>query len=154
MISSLVMAIVILCSKTFFVESLGIPVEFLFSFELVLSTVVTTVVWLFFTFRSMPSAIPTLRKFYYLTQPGGWGWKYIVNHAESQGVDLSNEEVEPTSVPIQLLNILVGMLMVYSFLFAVGYVLYGNRLLSLVLVVIGSICGYIIYKLSDKTKLF
>lgn len=154
MISSLVVATLILRFESCFVDELHIPVEFLFSFKLVLATVVTTLVWLLFTLRSMPSSISVLRKFYYLTQPGGWGWKHVVDHAESQGVSLVNKEIEPTSVPLQLLNILIGMLLVYSFLFAVGYVLYGNWFLAILLTAIGLVCGYIIYRLSDKIKIF
>ncbi|MCK5835152.1 MAG: Na+:solute symporter [Lentisphaeria bacterium] len=154
MISSLVVAAAILSFEGYFVDSLHIPVEFLFSFKLVLATAITTLVWLFFTLRSMPSSIPVLRKFYYRTQPGGIGWKHIVKHAESQGVSLVNKEIEPTSVPLQLLNILVGMLLVYSFLFAVGYLLYGYFVLATLLSIFGLVCGYIIFRLSEKIKIF
>ena len=154
MVSSLVVGAVILYSENYFLVKFDIPQEYFFSVKLIAATVITTSVWLFVTLVSKPSTTDTLHRFYYLTQPGGIGWKYVVDQAESEGKSLVNKKIEPTSVPLQLLNIVIGMLLVYSLLFAVGYVLYGNWFLGTILTLIGLSCGYVIYKLSDKIKIF
>ena len=153
MVSSIVVACVLLYFEGPIFERIDIPANYIFSAKLLIATAITTAVWIFATYQSKPSSILVLRNFYILTRPGGIGWKHIVENARMKQIDLENGDIVPSSLPIQLLSVLVGMIMIYCLLFAIGYAIYGHWNISLGLSMLASICIYIIYKLSDKVKL-
>jgi Na+/proline symporter len=112
--------------------SLGLP-ELSSGTKLLIGVGVTTVGWILVTYLTRPTDVTTLRRFYYLIQPGGPGWKKVVYEAEKDGVPIDREKGKEWDVPAGILSMLIGTLAIYSALFAVGNLIYGNYMLATVL---------------------
>ncbi len=107
--------------------------------------VVTTVIWMTATFLTPPESKETLRSFYRKTQPGGPGWSKVVNEAEA-----ANEEVskpgEVWSVPAGITAMLIGIVLIYSIMFATGYWIYGRTTQAIVLSIVSLIAGVLLIR--------
>ncbi len=90
-----------------------------------LVVLITSVLWITVTFLTPAEKTSTLIRFYNKTQPGGPGWKKIINEASSQGINLTKGEGKWT-VPSGILAMLLGCVFVYSCMFAMGNWIYGN----------------------------
>lgn len=93
--------------------------------RLLMGVGITTVAWVSVTFLTRPSDQKTLRSFYRLVKPGGPGWKKVVRAARDEGETLEDAE-KGWDVPAGILCMVLGSLMVYSVLFAIGYWIYGK----------------------------
>ena len=109
-----------------------------------LVVLITTAGWLCVTFLTPPEKINILLSFYRKTTPGGPGWKKIVN-----GIEI---EVKKWSVPNGILATIVGIIMIYTLLFSIGYLIYGNIKIGIVLMAVSVISSCCLYKLWDKIK--
>src|SRR5690554_3788371 len=85
----------------------------------------TTVCWLIVTFSTPKENKKVLFNFYEKTQPGGPGWRKVVNQAKKEGVEIVSDKGEWT-VPKGILAVLAGTIMVYGCLFTTGKVIYGE----------------------------
>lgn len=85
----------------------------------------TTVCWLIATFSTPKENKKVLFNFYEKTQPGGPGWRKVVNQAKKEGVEIVSDKGEWT-VPKGILAVLAGTIMVYGCLFTTGKVIYGE----------------------------
>jgi Na+/proline symporter len=105
---------------------------------------ITTVVWLVVTFATPAEDKEVLLSFYKKTVPGGPGWKAIVG----------NEQIESEgwSVPSGILAMLLALAMIYSMLFATGYLIYGNLQLGGILMLIALISAYLLSKVWSRIK--
>jgi solute:Na+ symporter, SSS family len=105
---------------------------------------ITTVVWLVVTFSTPAEEKEVLLSFYKKTVPGGPGWKAIVG----------NEKIESEgwSVPSGILAMLLALVMIYCLLFATGYFIYGNLLISGILMFIALIAAYFLFRIWDRIK--
>jgi Na+/proline symporter len=85
---------------------------------LVLSVAATTVVWVSVTLLTPPTDRETLRRFYRVVRPAGRGWYRVVG---------SDAEVGPRdSLALAVAGWVLGCTFVYSTLFGVGALLYGQ----------------------------
>jgi Na+/proline symporter len=100
--------------------------------RLLAGVLLTTVGWVTVTLITPAADQRTLREFLRLVQAGGPGWKKVRREAAADGEDLGPGR-ENDRLPVALLNVLLASIAVYSALFAIGYGLYGNRGLCLVL---------------------
>jgi Na+/proline symporter len=87
-----------------------------FALNLIITTVVTTIVWLSVTFATKPEPLPTLQRFYTKVRPAGKGWKPI---ARVTGVEQVKGEIGRN-----LLMWVSAIVMVYSVMFATGALLF------------------------------
>ena len=62
------------------------PNNFSVEEKLIIGVTITTICWLAVTFITPPSNIETLQNFYKKIQPGGPGWKKIIDISESIGI--------------------------------------------------------------------
>jgi len=108
---------------------------------LVGGVVITTVGWFITMFATRPTATETLRTFYMQVKPAGKGWKKIL------GNDIPAPEGK---LPNQILSMLLGTIMVYSALFAIGKLLYGESTTSIILFGITAVCGVILWLIWRK----
>ena len=100
--------------------------------KIVIGAILTTIIWITATFITPADDEETLLKFVKKVNPGGPGWKkYQVEGAS-----------EPWPVPQGILNMLLGCIAVYGFLLGVGQLIYGNNYPGMLLLVLGSFCGY------------
>ncbi|MDF4201341.1 Na+:solute symporter [Maribacter sp. SA7] len=93
--------------------------------------VVTTIIWLIATFVTKPESNEVLRSFYIKIQPGGPGWKKVVQDAKQDDIEINTGE--KWSVPSGLTAMVLGVILVYSMMFATGYWIYGRTSDALIL---------------------
>ncbi len=98
------------------------------TFKILTGVGITTIAWVSVTFMTKPADTQTLRDFYKRIRPGGPGWKKIVDEAAAEGIVLQKEEDLKWDVPTGIICMLLGVLAIYSTLFAVGQLLYKNYL--------------------------
>ncbi len=96
--------------------------------KLTIGVAVTTAGWVLVTLVTRPTDETTLRRFCREVHPGGPGWRRIL-----MGAALDGEGVEPEGgpagkwdVPRGLLNVFLGLVLIYSAMFATGFWLYSN----------------------------
>jgi solute:Na+ symporter, SSS family len=89
-----------------------------FAMTLIVTTTVTTIVWLAVTFLTKPEPEGKLLTFYEKVQPGGNGWAPI---AEMSAIKPVRGEMVRNSVAW-----LLGVALVYSIMFATGALIFGQ----------------------------
>ena len=112
---------------------------------------VTTSLWLIVTFITPSEDQSVLRSFYKKTQPGGPGWKKIIDAAKKDSVELVDSD-EGWSVPAGILAMLLGCLMIYSTMFATGYYIYGDYQLAFPLTGLVLVSAFFLVKIWKKVK--
>ncbi len=119
-----------------------------FTAKLLLATGITTVVWIAVTYLTPSENIETLKKFYKTTQPGGPGWKKVVQLAESKGEKIDDDS--RWDLPQGLLSVVMGCFAIYSALFAIGSFVYGNLSIGFVMTMVFAFALFIIFKTWSK----
>jgi Na+/proline symporter len=112
-----------------------IPNNFSVEEKLIIGVTITTISWLFVTIITPPSNMETLQNFYKKIQPGGPGWKKVIEESESKGITISGKK-EKWDVPSGILCMLFGSISVYSILFGIGYILYSQTTTGIIFLVI------------------
>jgi len=108
-----------------------------FAKTLLLTIVVTSVVWITVTFMTDPEPQTKLLEFYKRVRPGFAGWKPIAALAP---------EINPVhDVLYNLMDWLLGCLMVYMAMFGIGELLLGTAGTGLIFLVVAAAAGYGIY---------
>ncbi|TSE10565.1 sodium:solute symporter family protein [Aquimarina algiphila] len=115
-------------------------------FEFPFVVLVTTIVWLLVTFLTKPDDDQKLFDFYKKIQPGGPGWKFILNKAKKQDVEIITGK-ERWMVPSGILAMILGCILVYGALFATGNWIYGNYTDASMLTVVVVIAGFLLSRL-------
>jgi Na+/proline symporter len=105
---------------------------------------ITTVVWLIVTFATPAEDKEVLLGFYKKTIPGGPGWRAIAGDEQIKS--------EGWSVPSGILAMLLALAMIYCLLFATGYFIYGNLLLSVILMLIALFAAYFLFRIWHRIK--
>jgi SSS family transporter len=104
-----------------------------FAQQILITVGVTTVVWLVATFITAPEPMSKLTSFYRRVRPAGGGWRPVATVA---GLQERTGEILPN-----LLNWLLGVVLVYSTLFAIGEIIFGGSGKALVLLVLAAGSG-------------
>jgi SSS family solute:Na+ symporter len=108
-----------------------------FSKSILITVGVTTVAWLCATFLTRPEPESKLLEFYRKVRPGVAGWKRIA--AQAPEIPATHDGW------YNLMDWLLGCLMVYMALFGIGKVLLGETALGLGFLAISGLSGYAIY---------
>nr|WP_299170885.1 sodium:solute symporter family protein [uncultured Allomuricauda sp.] len=119
--------------------------------ELPFIMIVTTVIWLTATFVTQPETKEVLRSFYQKIQPGGPGWSKVVDEAEMDNVQIV-ESNEKWSVPSGITAMLLGVVLIYSIMFATGYWIYGETNLALILTGVSVLSGILLIRAWNRIK--
>lgn len=106
------------------------------SMQLLIGVGVTTLSWILVTLYTKPESEEVLLDFYQKVHPGGPGWKHVLDVAESKGKKIIGKK-EKWDVPNGLLCMLFGTLSVYSILFSIGSLIYGNDSSFMITSIIG-----------------
>ena len=120
-------------------------------FEFPFVVVVTSLLWLLTTYLTPAEKNEVLRSFYKKIQPGGPGWKKVIDAAHHEGVNLKEGE-QGWTVPSGIIAMLLGCLMIYSIMFASGYFIYGNYQLALPLAFLAIASAYFLIKTWKKIR--
>jgi len=108
-----------------------------FAKSIFLTVAVTSVVWLAVTFLTAPEPESKLLEFYRRVRPGVTGWKQVAA--------LAPEVPASRDGWYNLMDWLLGCLMVYMTLFGIGKLLLGSTGLGILFLAIAVIAGYTIY---------
>ncbi|CAN0603025.1 unnamed protein product [Ectocarpus sp. 12 AP-2014] len=103
---------------------------------------VTTAIWLIATFITKPESDEVLRSFYKRIQPGGPGWAKVVNDADADNVQIDTGE--KWSVPAGIMAMLLGVLLVYSMMFATGHWIYGKTSSAMIFTAVAIVSGILL----------
>lgn len=117
--------------------------------KLVLGVTITTISWIAVTLMTRPTDPKTLASFYNTVTPYGMGWSYFKRMAKNRGIELKSTNDVFT---IDLASMLLGILFVYSSLFATGYIIYKNTLGAIILTSIALVSALIIFRLWRYNK--
>lgn len=112
--------------------------------------IVTTIIWVAATFMTQPESKDVLRSFYQKIQPGGPGWAKVVEEAKAENVDI--DQGEKWSVPSGITAMVLGVVLVYSLMFATGHWIYGRTTSALVLTAIAGLSGFLLIKAWGRMK--
>jgi Na+/proline symporter len=112
---------------------------------------VTTSLWLLTTYLTPSESKEVLRSFYTKIQPGGPGWKKVIDSADKDGVNIKEAE-QGWTVPSGIVAMLLGCLMIYSIMFATGYFIYGDYKLALPLSVLALVSTFFLIKTWKKIR--
>ena len=104
----------------------------------------TTIVWLIVTYLTKPVEEKKLVEFYKRTYPGGIGWKHIQK--------LVPEKAKKGEFGKLAVNWLMGIILIYSFLFGMGKIIFADYLFGGLLILIGLIAAAIIYSNLNKKE--
>ncbi len=122
-IVAMIASLIIAGYLTFIHDDLGfLPMEGWH--KTVTGAVLTTITWVAATYFTAPTDDKTLRSFYRLIRPGGSGWDAVIAKANSEG-DMIHKE-KSGQLSLEILCFVIGVITVYSALFATGNWIYGN----------------------------
>ena len=111
----------------------------------------STIIWLLVTFLTAPETDKVLFNFYTKTQPGGPGWKKIVTRAKKAKVSII-KTTEKWSVPNGILAMVLGCVLIYSCMFAIGNYIYGEYTLAISLTGVVLVFSFLLLKIWKKIK--
>jgi len=114
----------------------------------------TSITWITVTYLTPTVNDETLRSFYTKIRPGGPGWKPVVERAKTQNIVLQKEKDLKWDVPTGILCMIFGAMSIYSILFAIGNLLYGNYIILLILMVIAVVSITLLIRFWKKLKSF
>ncbi len=120
-------------------------------YEIPFVVVIISIIWITATFVTQPESKEVLYSFYKKIQPGGPGWAKVVNEAKADDIDIVNPN-EKWSVPSGITAMLLGVVLIYSCMFATGYWIYGETTLALILTGSAVISGALLIKVWNKMK--
>ncbi len=118
--------------------------------KLVIGVGITTVAWLVVTMMTPSDDRKTLRKFYRLIQPGGPGWRRVIEEAERDGESITGAEGGRSNLPLGIVCMVIGCVGVYSALFGTGYWIYGEYVPAVILTMIAACATGVLMKLWNR----
>ena len=102
--------------------------------ELLIGVGVTTFSWLLVTILTKPTDDDKLMEFYKKIKPYGVGWNGFINKLNIKRINDKGD-----SAMRDLFLVFLGVLMVYFGLFGIGYILYNQMVIGVVLLILSSI---------------
>jgi solute:Na+ symporter, SSS family len=98
-------------------------------YVLIITVIVTTIVWLAVTYATAPEPNAVLDTFYKRVRPGGPGWRTV-----SERLGFGRESIPGGK--LAFVNWLAGLIAIYGSLFGIGKVIFGEYLVGFVLLLI------------------
>jgi Na+/proline symporter len=119
-----------------------------FTNKLLITIAVVTVCWLLTTLFTQPENKEVLRNFYRLVHPGGPGWKRVIEEARAEGVEINQaEEGKAWEMPKQILLVFLGCVAIYSSLFCIGNIVFGELMNATVLGIVAAVSTFFLFRI-------
>ena len=112
--------------------------------------IITTIIWVTTTFMTQPESKEVLRSFYKKIQPGGPGWAKVVEEAKQDNTEI--DMGEKWSVPAGIGAMLLGVVLIYTIMFATGHWIYGHITSASILTVVALVSGFLLVKAWGRMK--
>lgn len=116
-----------------------------FAHVMLVTVCVTTLVWVSATLLTRAEPMEKLVAFYRQVQPEGPGWKRVAAQAGVAPANVSG------GLAIQFANWFLGCVLIYAFLFGIGYVIFGETLKASIFLLGGVISGAVIMRNLRRT---
>lgn len=113
---------------------------------------VTSAIWITVTYMTPAEETSVLRSFYQKIQPGGPGWKKVVNQAAAEKVNIVEDSSQGWSVPSGITAMLLGCGMIYGAMFATGYWIYGQYTRATIITIIAVIFAVFLLRTWKKVR--
>lgn len=107
--------------------------------ELLTGVGLTTLVWVTVALLSPATSPEVLESFYRKVRPGGPGWTRVLKR-------ITDPLPSADSLAPQFLDTVMGIATVYSLLFGIGRLIYGELLAGLVLVAVAGVLAFVLVK--------
>jgi SSS family solute:Na+ symporter len=107
-----------------------------FAWLMLITTVLTTGLWLTVTLLTRPESDATLQHFYTLVRPAAFGWKRFATPAEIARPELR----------YNFLHWVLGFSLIYATLFGVGNLLFSRALLGTTMLAFAAICLWLLFR--------
>jgi len=120
--------------------------------QLIIGVSITTLIWVTVTLLTPTEDEKTLQEFYRKIQPGGPGWKKVVQQAKIDGINIEGKK-GVWDVPTGILCMIIGSIAIYSILFSAGYFLYKDFNMAFGLMGISAIALYLLNMTWRKLKM-
>jgi Na+/proline symporter len=117
-----------------------------FAFQMLIIVPISTVVWIVVTFITEPVSTETLTNFYNRVRPSRSGWKHIAAETKEAPDGTNRQNPQADSKTPALVNWVIGVIFIYSFLFSIGKLLLGFIGTGLIFLLIAIISGVIMYQ--------
>lgn len=118
--------------------------------KLLLGVSITTVAWVLVTLVTRPSDEDTLINFIQKVKPGGPGWAKVVNKAKERGIDITTVQDDQWKVPYGIACMILGVMMVYTFLFGTGHLLFQNTVTGMIYLAVSAVSVFALSRLYPK----
>ena len=119
--------------------------------KLLIGVGVTSLAWILVAFVTPPASMEVMKNFVKMINPGGPGWRHVEKEMGRSDEEI-NSAIKKWDVPRGILAMMLGVILVYSALFATGFWIYGNTIpalvLSVVVVIVSIILGRMVKKIS------
>ena len=115
------------------------------SVKLVVGVLITTIGWVTVTLLTKPESNEVLSKFYQQVKPHPLGWKRWLK-ATGQTTEIRSG----AGGGYELLAMVVGCLMVYGYLFGMGYWIYGEGMYAIIWTAVGLISSWALWRMWGK----
>jgi solute:Na+ symporter, SSS family len=112
----------------------------------------TSASWIIVTFLTKPANDSTLRGFYTKIKPGGPGWQAVIDKAKAENIELVKESDLRWDVPTGIICMILGCMAIYSILFTIGNVLYGQITQAGIFFLITIISSILLHRFWRKLK--
>jgi Na+/proline symporter len=150
-ITAMVVSFLVACWFQFVHTRIGLPA--LESWQtLVLGVAITTAAWLAVTFLTRPTEHQTLVRFYQLVHPGGPGWAAVARDPALQEHKTSSDPLA-WDVPRGILCMVLGCVVVYASLFAIGSWIYANYMPAVILTVAALVAAGLLIKVWSRLQM-
>ena len=119
--------------------------------ELPFIMVITSIIWLVATFVTQPESKEVLEDFYRRIQPGGPGWQKVVDEAAAANNPVADSQ-EKWSVPSGIWAMILGVILIYTIMFATGHWIYGKTTSAFILTGVAAVSGFLLVRAWNKMK--
>ncbi len=123
-----------------------------FAIQMLIIVPISTVVWVVVTFITEPVSTETLTKFYSKVKPSKIGWMLIAAEIKEESDDINRQQTYVETRTPALVNWIVGVIFIYTFLFSIGKLLLGFTTIGLSFLLLAIISGVIMYKNLPREK--
>ncbi len=114
--------------------------------KLVLGVLITTIGWVSITLLTKPESDEVLEKFYVQVRPHNLGWQTWLRHVRLEDLPI----IRGSGLLNEIAAMIIGCLMVYGFLFGIGYWIYGDSLNMIISFSLAGISSWGLFRLWPK----
>lgn len=119
-IVAMIVSFLIALIMEFYVKDALLPYE-----RLLIGVSITTIAWMLTAYITKPTNKDVMISFYKMIKPHSYGWKPVIDAGLKSG-EIKTSDITTGRLAIEIMLMFLGCAGVYSLLFGLGYILYGQ----------------------------